>query len=421
MKKIINVCFFCFVFLNLSAQTNRNYQILITKAGLLHLQKNYKEAVDYYDQAFKIQNPDALTAYKVAGVYSLADNSEKAFFYLQTALNKGWTEANWLISDPYFENVKKANPEKWKMMEREAYQKEQQYSQSLSLASLRKEINLMTLKDQQLRFKRAQANNDSLLKIIDQEINLSDLDNLNRAKQIIRQYGWPTISQIGKDGQNNLWLIVQHADQDIEFQKKALAEMEKLKGSQELNMENYAFLYDRVQCNLNYKQLYGTQVVWSGNGEASEFRPIKDEYLVDERRKKLGLEPLEIYSLTYGFNYKKLTKQESERKDKIYHGKVQDLIEKAKISFKNKEFQKTYDYYNEASTFSGGMSDDDNFDAAVIFSKIALQNDDEKYRSIALDFLDLLNMRSVLTKTKLLNQPSLQILKNEERWKKLMK
>ena len=109
---------------------------------------------------------------------------------------------------------------------------------------------------------------------------------MNRAKEIIKQYVWLKISQIGKDGQNNLWLIVQHADQDVLFQQTALKAMKKLQGTKEINMEIYAFLYDRVQCNLNYKQLYGTQVEWTDNGKASGFRPIVNEYLTDKLRQK---------------------------------------------------------------------------------------------------------------------------------------
>lgn len=264
------VFFFCsFLFLNINAQSDSVYQTLIAKASLFHLQKNCKTAIEYYKQAFQIQQPDALTAYKTAGMYSLDSDANKAFYYLEIALKSGWTEADWLSFDPYFNHLRNAQPSKWKAIEHESFFKEKQYAQTLKFPSLRKQINLMTLNDQKLRYKRVETSNDSLLKIINQQIIQSDLDNLNKAKGLINKYGWPTISQIGKDGQNNLWLIVQHADQDVFFQQSALSLMEKLKGTTEINLENYAFLYDRVQCNLNYKQLYGTQVVWTSNGEAS--------------------------------------------------------------------------------------------------------------------------------------------------------
>ena len=409
-----------FVALTISqAQTNKNYEVLVAKASLLHLQKKYQDAATYYNKAFKIQSPDALTAYKAAGVYSLEKESEKSFRYLQMALEKGWTEADWLVADSYFDFIRKTDSEKWKAIELEAYKKEAEYSKTLKLPSLRKEINNMMLRDQQLRFKKAQTEDNSLLINIQKEIHEADLDNLNKAKKIVEQYGWPKISQIGKDGQNNLWLVVQHADQDVGFQQQALAAMEKLKESKELNLENYAFLYDRIQCNLNYKQLYGTQVSWTNHGEASQFRPMIKEYRVDERRKKLGMESLEVYSLIYGFSYKSISLQESEQKDAVYHKQVQDLINSAKSAYKNKEFQKAYDDYNTASTFLGGMTDEDNFEAAVLFSKIAADNLDEKYKSISLDFLELLNLRKSLNRKKLLAESAFRILYKEPRWDKI--
>ena len=420
MKKLF-ICVCYFIFLNLNAQTDKEYEVLIAKANLSHLQKNYKATIAYYDEAFRIQSPDALTAYKAAGVYSLENDADKSFYYLQMALDKGWTEADWLVSDPYFDYIRNSYSEKWRAIEKKAFDKESQYNKTLQLASLRKEINLMTLRDQQLRFKRAQTQNDSLLAIINNEINQSDLENLNNAQKIIKQYGWPKISQIGKDGQNNLWLIVQHADQNVGFQQEALSAMEKLKSHNELNMKNFAFLYDRVQCNLNYKQLYGTQVLWTNNGEASGFKPMIKEYLADERRKKIGMESLELYSLIYDFSYKNITSKESDEKDATYKKQVQDLIKNAKMFYEKKEFSKTYDYYNTASTFLGGMTNKENFEAAVIFSKIGTIDQDEKYKSISLDFLELLNLRKFLTKRKLINEPAFLVLHKDPRWDRINK
>ncbi|WP_028787726.1 DUF6624 domain-containing protein [Terrimonas ferruginea] len=416
MKRLYIFCC-CFLFLfSANAQSDSLYQTLIAKAGLLHLQKDYKNAIRYYEQSFQIQKPDALTAYKAAGMYSLDSNADLAFHYLQIALDSGWTEADWLAFDSYFDYLKKTEQEKWKATEQEALAREEQYAKTLQLPSLRKEINLMTLRDQQLRYKRAQTNNDSLMAIIDEQINQSDLSNLNRAKAIIQQYGWIKISQIGKDGQNNLWLIVQHADQDVMFQQTALLAMEKLKGTKELNMENYAFLYDRVQCNLNYKQLYGTQVEWTMNGKAARFRPIKEENKVNERRRKIGLQPLEMYALTYGFSYQQPTTAQARYNDSAANANVQLLMDSAKYFYSKKDFQKSYDYYNTASTFLSGMSNTDNLDAAIIFSKIGAIDKDEKYKSISLDFLNLLYARRTLTKMQLLSQPPFKVLYKEQRW-----
>ena len=403
-----------------NAQSDSLYQTLIAKAGLLHLQKSYKSAITYYEQAFQIQQPDALTAYKAAGMYSLDSNAIKSFQYLHLSITSGWTEADWLLFDPYFDYLRNTYPEKWKMISRTALVAESQYEYTLQLPALRKEIILMTLNDQKLRYQKIQTKNDSDRMSINKQITKSDLSNMSRAKDIIKQYGWLKISQIGKDGQNNLWLIVQHADQDVLFQQTALKAMEKLQRTKEVNMENYAFLYDRAQCNLNYKQRYGTQVEWTNNGEASAFRPILKEYMTDERREKIGLQPLQIYALTYGFNYHTICMKQSNKKDRDYKAQVLLLIDSAKYCYDIKQYQKTYDFYNNASTFLGGMSNADNFEAAIIFSKIAFVNNDEKYKSIALDFLDLLFLRGSLNKKQLKQQP-FKILYNDPRWLEMNK
>ncbi len=421
MNSIKLIFFSALIYISSNAQTNHTYQSLIAQASLFHLQKKPEKAAQLYERAFEIQQPDALTAYKAAGIFSLNHNSEKAFKYLEKSLSCGWTESDWLLSDPYFDYLRTNNVEKWKEIEAIAIVQEKQYEKTLKLPTLRKEINLMCLNDQKLRYKKAQNNDEKLTKTINQEINEADSFNLIQAKKIIKQYGWPKISEIGKDGQNNLWLIVQHADQDVLFQNKALSEMEKLIGTKELNMENYAFLYDRVQCNLNYKQLYGTQVIWSGNGKASDFRPMIREDLANERREKLGLEPLEIYSLIYGFFYQPIDSKESAKKESIYNSQVKKLLNNAKKAYDTKEFQNAYDDYNTASTFLGGISNNDNFEASILFSKIAKVDKDEKYKSIALDFLDLLYLRGKLTKTQLLKQSEFKILHQEQRWNDLLK
>ncbi|PZQ82037.1 MAG: hypothetical protein DI548_12380, partial [Flavobacterium johnsoniae] len=265
LKQYIQTVTVVFLFITQVNAQNDNYDSLIAEAGLFHLQKDYKNAIASFEKAFKIKMPDALNSFKAAGAYSLDNNNEKAFKYLNLALDNGWTEADWLAFDPYFDYLRKSSPEEWAKIENKAYAKEQEFQKKIKFPELRKQINLMTLNDQKLRYQRAQTKNAEEIRELDQAINRSDSKNLEESKAIIAKYGWPKISEIGKDGQNNFWLTIQHADQDVRFQRQALTAMEKLFKTNEINLEHYAFLYDRIQCNLNYKQLYGTQVVWTQN------------------------------------------------------------------------------------------------------------------------------------------------------------
>jgi hypothetical protein len=401
-------------------QRDQGYDTLISRAGLYHLQKNPGKAIPLYEQAFSLRKPDALSAYKAAGVYALDSNSRNSFFYLQAALDSGWTEAGWLLKDEYFNWLRTTDVIQWELLKDKALDKERAYESTLTCPLLRRRINEMSLNDQRLRYERVQAKTREQRRAIDAAIRMADSTNLVAAKEIIAQYGWPGIRQIGKDGQNNLWLVVQHADVEVVFQRKVLKAMSKLLGTKELNPENYAFLFDRVQCNLNYKQLYGTQVNWTHNGQAESFRAISQEQDVDKRRAELGLLPLSVYALSYGFHYKlpdRAAVMNSMKREKSW---LKNQLDSAAYYSKQRLFDKAYDLYNEASAVQGGMSSAENYQAAKFFSNIAIIDPQEKYRSIALDFLYLLFLRGECNRHKWMKEKTFLPLHTEERWKAML-
>lgn len=400
--------------------TNYVYQELIAEADLYHLQRDYTKAISIYKEAFAHQKPDALTAYKAGGVFALSGDVPQSLAYLQLAIDSGWTEADWLANDPYFSKIARTAPDLWSQIKAKAYAAELRYTGTLTAAELRKTINLMTLQDQQLRYKRAQLKDQSEVDQVQREINQVDQQNLQQAKLLLSKYGWPKQSAIGKDGANNFWLVVQHADNDVIFQQEALKEMRKLMPTEEVDPEHYAFLLDRIQCNLNYKQTYGTQVVWTSNGEASGFRPIFQEDLVDQRRKKLGLLPLRIYAKRYGFDYKNVAKEVAGKRDNADAFQARKLTDSIQWYYRNKAFDKAYTVADRASMIAGGMTDRDNLKAALLFAKIAAKDPDPKYKGIALDFLNLAALRRKLTKPAL-TAIEFKVLKKEPRWKEIEK
>lgn len=107
-----------------------------------------------------------------------------------------------------------------------------------------------------------------------------DSINLLAVKKMFSKYGYPTISMIGTANQNRLFILIQHADRDIMFQKAALEKMRLLLPKEEVNKENYAYLFDRVMTATEGTQYYGTQ-----------FRsfPIIDSEHVNERRAEQNL------------------------------------------------------------------------------------------------------------------------------------
>ena len=117
--------------------------------------------------------------------------------------------------------------------------------------------------------------------------------NLEVAKKYFASNGLPGLKSSGKETALYFWLIVQHGDHDVSFQNKVLKSMKRGLKTGEVMPQHYAFLYDRVMKNLNKPQLYGTQISWD-TGAPVPYN-LKSPKEVNQRRKKLGLEPIEEY------------------------------------------------------------------------------------------------------------------------------
>jgi len=126
---------------------------------------------------------------------------------------------------------------------------------------------------------------------------LVDRTNTERLKAIVARCGWPVMEQHGKQAADDAWLLAQHADHDLAFQKRALALIEEAATARGERVDrNFAYLYDRVAVAEKRPQRYGTQLYSpSGAACALEFRPMEDRAQVDARRAELNLPPLDAY------------------------------------------------------------------------------------------------------------------------------
>lgn len=123
------------------------------------------------------------------------------------------------------------------------------------------------------------------------------IDSLNQIKldSLIHIYGWLGYNEVGKSGENASFLIAQHADNNLDFQKKCLVLMHEELQKDNIYPPNFALLYDRVKVNSNEAQLFGSQVELD---EASnKFKPKKtvSAELVNAYRLYFGLDTIESY------------------------------------------------------------------------------------------------------------------------------
>jgi len=131
-----------------------------------------------------------------------------------------------------------------------------------------------------------------------------------RLKKIIKKYGWPTKSSVGKKASHGAWLLAQHADHDLKFQKKVLKLMSSIsvKNINEVSLANIAYLTDRILVHENKPQFFGTQFKKNKKGVFEPFK-VRNGKNVDKRRKKYGLPTLKENKSRINKEWNKLTRE----------------------------------------------------------------------------------------------------------------
>lgn len=152
---------------------------------------------------------------------------------------------------------------------------------------LAERINRMAERDQAMRRQMKQGGQ------YDESL---DRVNTEELKNIVRTFGWPTIQLVGEEASHNAWLLAQHADHDVSFQKEVLEFMRRAyrQNPQSVKKENITYLWDRILCAEGKEQEFGTQLHRSENGIFVP-EPIREPEKVDERRVAYGLISLGEY------------------------------------------------------------------------------------------------------------------------------
>jgi len=169
--------------------------------------------------------------------------------------------------------------------------------------ALRKELLAMREADQRFRDAAPASINPTgaELALIKQQ-DAIDRANMARLEEIVKQYGWPGMNQVGESASSAAFLILQHAG--VDAQRRYLPVFKAAVAQGNARADQAAMLEDRILLREGKRQLYGTQVR-SGpdTGGKLVLHPIEDERNVDERRAAVGLQPLAEYLKEFGITY----------------------------------------------------------------------------------------------------------------------
>ncbi|HUZ88093.1 MAG TPA: DUF6624 domain-containing protein [Candidatus Baltobacterales bacterium] len=121
-----------------------------------------------------------------------------------------------------------------------------------------------------------------------------DVANTKWIQSVVDQHGWPGRDLVGIPGSDAAWLLVQHADHDRAFQRQCLALLHEAVEAGQASPAHLAYLDDRLRVADGRPQVFGTQFQ-RVSGELVPY-PIEDTVHVDERRRAIGLQPLDQYA-----------------------------------------------------------------------------------------------------------------------------
>ncbi len=181
-------------------------------------------------------------------------------------------------------------------------------------AALAGELKEILVLDQKFRLQI-----DSVTKTFGQEsdeflalrkmIRLTDSLNQIRVLEILDSSGWLGKDVVGGEGNQALFLVIQHSR--LEIQEKYLPMMRGAVVAGKAEASSLALLEDRTALRNGRRQIYGSQIGYEPEKKRYYVLPLDDPENVDERRALVGLPTMAEYVGMWGlkWNPKKYLKQ----------------------------------------------------------------------------------------------------------------
>jgi len=127
------------------------------------------------------------------------------------------------------------------------------------------------------------------------ELAKEDHRNQELVISIIENCGMPTLAEVNELQMNAIWLGLQHTNK--KYRKKYFPQIEKAVNEGDLSKSQFALMKDRILMDEGKPQLYGSQIK---NGKLYK---LDLPETVNERRKEMGLQPIEEYLKYFNIEY----------------------------------------------------------------------------------------------------------------------
>ena len=284
------------------ASDDPNYKPLVVAGEAALKSMKYDSCMHYYKEAFKIKQTSYLSTLRNAACAYSADDKEYLTEQLKISFDLSWGGSKSIFDNyPEFEYLK--DTEFDKIINKMYLEYAEEAGVDLALME---EFDNIRFEDQRYRQEMGAVEKeygwespqmDSLWVLQ----NEADSINTKRICELIDEKGYPGRSLVGDSHASTAFLVIQHAD--LEIQEKYLPIITKAADDGEVSWSSVALLLDRVNIRNGRPQVYGSQV--STHPETGEyfFSEIAEPYKVDSIRATVGLGPLQSYADNWEFTW----------------------------------------------------------------------------------------------------------------------
>ena len=297
----------CFTFSTfVLGQNEDQYITLVEEAMDLFKTENYQQAAEKYQSAFDQFEQRVIPndLYNAACAYALANDPKNSFDLLFQLANEAKYDTYWHVATDL--DLQSLHAEaKWPEL-LEIVRENKNETEGVQSNKILDLLDGIMIEDQSGRraYRVAISNygyDAPETKKVGREVWVNDSLHVIEVTHILDSIGWPPLHQIGRSGSNAIFLTLQHGDlgtqeKYLPFLKDAVAENKIAPGA-------LALLEDRLNLRQGKRQIYGSQT--NTNRETGEkyVAPLVEPEKVNERRAKVGLEPIEDYAKRKGIQW----------------------------------------------------------------------------------------------------------------------
>jgi len=298
MKISLFFAFILVIFSTSFAQNKQKYNEHVDTASALYHSKEYKKSAEKYQEAFEQLEGKAYPndRYNAACSYALAQDTENSFYHLFRLAESTtrYSDYHHITNDTDLNSLHK--DKRWNklipLVKANKEEKEKYYDKPLVAI-----LDTVYKDDTTDRRKIDQIINDfgyesDEYKNLWDTINKKDSINQIKVNKIIDERGWLGEDVIGFQGNKTLFLVIQHADLDIQLKYWPIMQQAAKDGN--VRKSYMALLEDRIALRQGKKQIYGSQI--QGDIDGNYYvRPLIDPENVDIRRAEVGLNTMAEY------------------------------------------------------------------------------------------------------------------------------